>query len=253
MKQLTHGSLFSGIGGFDLAAELAGLRNVFHCEWIDSKREHLDRKFKNSISYGDIQEVDAREHRGKIDIISGGFPCQDISIANQSKKTQGAQGINGKRSGLWKEYKRIIREIMPGIIVFENSPMLLNRGFEQVLLDLHELGFDVEWRCFFASDFGYPHFRKRLYGVAYSREFRWKDIAKTGGILHKILPQQPSRQVPVSIPLKRYDSQSSYDDVRMDDGFSDELDKELIHGYGNAVIPEIPLQIFKAIQQYESL
>lgn len=250
---MKHGSLFSGIGGFDLAASWMEWENVFHCEWIESKQKILKNNFPNSDSYADIQEFKSEKYKGGIDIISGGFPCQDISIANQSKKTNGAQGIKGERSGLWKEYKRVIREVMPGIIVFENSPMLLNRGFEQVLCDLHELGFDVEWRCFFATDFGYPHFRKRLYGVAYSRQQRWKDIAKNGGILHKILPQQPSRQVPVSIPIKRYDSNTSYDDVRMDDGFPKELDKDLIHGFGNAVVPQIPFEIFKAIQSFENL
>lgn len=249
--ELNHGSLFTGIGGFDLAAEWVGWNNIFHCEFEEYKRKRLEEKFKKSDSYGDIREFNATKYKGRIDIISGGFPCQDVSIAQQSKKLGGAQGINGERTGLWKEYARVIREIEPGIIIFENSPMLLIRGFERVLCDLHELGFDVEWRCFYASDFGYPHFRKRLYGVAYSRFKRWKDIAKSGGILSKVLPQRTPRQIPVSIPLERFNSQSSYDDVRMDDGFSKELDKAVIHGFGNAVVPEIPYQIFREIKAWE--
>lgn len=249
---MTHGSLFSGIGGFDLAAKWMGWENVFHCEWIETKRKVLERNFPGSESYGDIQKFDAKKYHGTIDIISGGFPCQDISIAQQSKKLGGAKGIQGERSGLWKEYARVIREIAPAIIIFENSPMLLSRGFETVLLDLHELGYDAEWRCFYASDFGLPHFRKRLYGLAYSRVKRWKDCLKNGGILQKILPERSPRQIPVPIPIKRYDGKSSYDDVRMDDGFPEELDKEVIHGFGNAVVPDIPYSIFKAIQQYES-
>ena len=248
---MRHGSLFSGIGGFDLAAEWMGWENVFHCEFEEYKRIRLEHNFPKSESYGDIRNFDARKYKGGIDIISGGFPCQDVSIAQQSRKLGGAQGINGERTGLWKEYARVIREIDPGIIIFENSPMLLVRGFEQVLCDLHELGFDVEWRCFFASDFGYPHFRKRLYGVAYSRIKRWKNIAKNGGILQKVLPKRTPRQIPLSISLERFNSKSSYENVRMDDGFSRELDKTVIHGYGNAVIPEIPYQIFKSIEQYE--
>lgn len=250
---MKHGSLFSGIGGFDLAAEWAGWENIFHCEFEEYKRKRLEINFKNSDSHGDIREFDGTRYKDRIDFISGGFPCQDVSIAQQSKKLGGgAKGVKGERSGLWKEYARLIREIRPKGIVFENSPILLIRGFEQVLCDLHELGYDVEWRCFFASDFGYPHFRKRLYGIAYSRKFRWESIIKKGGILQDIFPEKLPRQVPLSIPIERFNGKSSYDNVRMDDGFSKELDKTVIHGYGNAVIPEIPYQIFKAIQQFEN-
>lgn len=243
----SHGSLFSGIGGFDLAAEQAGLKNIFHCEFEEYKRKQLSINFPQSESYGDIRNFDGTKYKNRVDILSGGFPCQDVSIAQQSKKLGGAQGIKGERTGLWKEYARIVREIRPKAIIFENSSMLLIRGFESVLCDLHELGYDVEWKCFFASDFGYPHFRKRLYGIAYSREFGWKDIIKSGGILQKVLPERTPRQIPVSIPFERFNSKSSYENVRMVDGFSEELDKTVIHGFGNAVIPEIPYQIFKQL------
>jgi DNA (cytosine-5)-methyltransferase 1 len=248
---MKHISLFSGIGGFDLAAQRMGWENVAHCEWIENKRQILKKHFPKTESYADIRDFDGTKYNGKIDIISGGFPCQDISIANQSKKTNGAQGIKGERSGLWKEYARIIREIRPGVIVFENSPMLLNRGFEVVLCDLSELGYDCEWRLFYASQFGFPHRRERIYGVAYARCERWKGIIDKGGILQEILPERTPRQIPLSIPIKRFHSESSYDNVRMDDGFSRELDKDRIHGLGNAIIPEIAYQIFKAIEEYE--
>lgn len=247
-----HGSLFSGIGGFDLAAEWMGWENVFHCEVEKSKIEDLKRNFPNTESYGDIRQFDGQKYRDRIEIISGGFPCQDISIAQTSKKNGGARGIKGERSGLWKEYARVIGEIRPGIIIFENSPMLLIRGFEHVLCDLHKLGYDAEWRCFFASDFGYPHFRKRLYGVAYSRFQRFKGIAQKGGILSTVLPKRTPRQAPISIPIERFNGESSYGHVRMDDGFSKQLAKKVIHGFGNAVVPEIPFQIFKAIEEYEN-
>ncbi len=250
--KLTHGSLFSGIGGFDLAAQRMGWDNMFHCEFVENKRKILKKHFPYTDSYADIRDFNATKYRGKIDIISGGFPCQDISIANQSKKTNGAQGIKGERSGLWKEYARIIREIEPGIIIFENSPMLLNRGFEVVLCDLSELGYDAEWRLFYASQFGFPHKRERIYGIAYSRSQRWKNYIENGGVLQKVLPERTPRQKPVSIPIKRFHSKSSYDNVRMDDGFSRELDKNRIHGLGNAIIPEIAYQIFKAIETHAS-
>lgn len=249
---MKHISLFTGIGGFDLAAEWMGWENVAHCEIEEYKRLKLKDNFPNAESYSNIQDFDGKKYRGKIDIVSGGFPCQDISIANQSKKTDGAQGIKGKRSSLWKEYARLVREIRPGAIVFENSPMLLNRGFEQVLCDLSELGYDVEWRLFYATQFGFPHLRERLFGAAYSKCERWKDCVEKGGILQKVLPQQTPRQSPVPISLERFNSKSSYENVRMDDGFPEELDKELIHGFGNAVIPQIAYSIFKEIENYES-
>lgn len=250
--QLTHGSLFSGIGGFDYAAMKNNIKNVFHCEIEEDKRAILKKHFPYSNSYCDIQKFNALKYENKITILSGGFPCQDISISQQSKKTNGAQGIKGKRSGLWNEYARIVGEIKPKYIIFENSPMLLIRGFEYVLCSLHELGYDVEWRCFYASDFGLPHFRKRIYGIAHARSQRCKNIIEEGGILQKIFPKKAPRQSPVPIPIKRFDSYSSYENVRMVDGFSEKLDKRLIHGYGNAIIPEIASLIFNEIKQHEN-
>lgn len=248
---LRHGSLFTGIGGFDLAAQQVNWQNIFHCEVDEFKLQKLKENFPDSESYGNIINFDAKKYNGVVDIISGGFPCQDVSISQQSKKTERRRSIKGKRTGLWSEYARIIRETQPGIIVFENSPMLLVRGFEQVLCDLHQLGYDVEWRCFYASDFGFPHFRKRIYGVAYSRSKRWTHIAKKGGVLSTVLPERPSRQAPISMSLKRFNRKSNYTNIRMDDGFSDELDKRLIHGFGNAIIPEIARLIFHKIETFQ--
>lgn len=248
---MTHASLFTGIGGFDLAAEWMGWENIFHCEWVKSKQEILKRNFPESTSYGDIQQFDGRPYRGTINILSGGFPCQDISIANQSKKQGGGKNIKGERSGLWKEYARLVWEIEPDGIIFENSPMLLSRGFEVVLCDLSKLGYNVEWRLFYASQFGFPHKRERLYGMAYSKRGRWKSYIENGGILQTILPERAPRSNPLPMSIERFNRHSNFNDVRMDHGFSKELDKEVIHGFGNAVIPEIPYSIFKAIQENE--
>ncbi|RDI07057.1 DNA cytosine methyltransferase [Flavobacterium sp. AG291] len=248
MKTLTHISLFTGIGGFDLAAQRAGIKNLAHCEAEDYKRELLKLRFPNSKSFGLIENFDGKQYAGKVNIISGGFPCQDISIAQTSKKYGGAQGIKGERSGLWKHYARLVGEIGPDAIIFENSSMLLSRGFEHVLCDLSELRYDCEWRLFYATQFGFPHLRERVYGVAYSQCGRWKDNLKKGGILQKIFPKEASGQIPVSIPLKRFNSQSDYSNVRMDDGFSFELDKQRIHGLGNSIVPEIAFQIFNQLK-----
>lgn len=172
-------------------------------------------------------------------------------LPKQAVKRGGAQGIKGERSGLWNHYARIVGEIRPGAIVFENSSMLLQRGFEHVLCDLSKLGYDAEWRLFYASDFGKPHKRERLYGVAYSQCHRWHKALEKGGILQKILPQQASGQDSVPMPSKRFNSKSDYSCVRMDDGFPSELDAEAIHGLGNAIIPEIAYQIFYQLEQLD--
>lgn len=245
---MKHGSLFSGIGGFDLAAQWMGWDNVFHCEIEEYNQKVLKHYWPKAISYADITKTDFSIHEGAINVLTGGFPCQDISIANQSKHTGG--GIHGQRSGLWSHYARAIREIRPNYIVFENSPMLIQRGLEVVLCDLAGMGYNAEWRNFYATQFGFNHRRKRTYGIAYASGIRCKDNNEAGGILSKILSKQPPRQNPLSMPFERFNSKSDYSDVRMDDGFPTELDRSCIKSYGNAIVPEIALQIFKAIEAY---
>ncbi len=117
MPSLTHGSLFSGIGGFDLASEWMGWENVFHCEWNDFGKRILKYYWPNAISYDDITKTDFTIHRGKIDILTGGFPCQPYSTS-------------GKRLGkederhLWPEMLRAIREIKPKYIVGDSVSWL---------------------------------------------------------------------------------------------------------------------------------
>ena len=156
---LTHGSLFSGIGGFNLGAQWAGIETVWDCEILPYNRQILKQHFPNSIQYEDITKL---QYPSQVDIVSGGFPCQDISISGNM------EGINGSRSGLWFEMFRIIRDIRPKYVVIENSPMLLVRGFEQVLCNLSYVGYDAEWQVLSARDFGYPHRRDRLFCVAYA-------------------------------------------------------------------------------------
>lgn len=240
---MKHGSLFSGIGGFDLAAEWMGWDNVFHCEIEEFQRQVLSKNFKNAKSYKDIREFDASIFRGNVDIITGGFPCQDIS--SNGKRL----GIKGERSGLWKEYARIVRESMPKIIVFENSPLLTRSGFEYILSDLASMGYDAEWRSFFASQYGFPHYRERTYGIAYSSKIRWFDNLQEPGIIHKIIPKRVNKTPCPDLPFERLECYPNVEAIRMDDGFPVELDKNSIASYGNAIIPYIAYDIFKAIEQ----
>lgn len=249
-KQLTHGSLFSGIGGFELGAKLSNIKTIWNCEIEKHNREILKKHFKNTKQYIDIKEMENAKY---VDIISGGFPCQDISISNVSNKklfdeNKKCIGIKGERSGLWVEMWRIISEIRPKYVIIENSPMLLIRGFEQVLSDLSKIGYVCEWQCLSASQFGYNHKRERFFAIAYPIEKRCKNYTTAFRKLQEILLKQPPRQNDISMPFKRFNSQSNYEYVRMDDGFSKELDKKRIEMMGNAVLPEIAHYLFECIK-----
>lgn len=163
MKQskLTHGSLFSGIGGFELGAEMTGIDTLWNCEIEKFQGEILKNKFPHAERFTDITKTTGLRY---VDIISGGFPCQDISVAGKR------EGIKGKRSGLWSEMYRIIWEVRPKYVIIENSPALTISGLEQVLCDLSKIRYNAEWQCISNYAFGYPHKRERLYLIAYSNK-----------------------------------------------------------------------------------
>ena len=249
---LSHGSLFSGVGGFELGAKMSGIDTVWNCEFELHNREILLKNFPLTKQYEDVRTMTNVEY---VDIVSGGFPCQDLSIANVSNKKLWNEdgtvvGIKGERSGLWSEMFRIIGEIRPRYVLIENSPMLLVRGFEQVLFDLSKIGYVCEWQCLQASQFGYNHKRERFFGIAYPSEKRCKNNTTAFRELSKVLLKQPSRQNPISTTLKRFNANSSYECVRMDDGFSKRLDKQRIEMMGNAVVPEIAHYLFECIKAH---
>jgi DNA (cytosine-5)-methyltransferase 1 len=162
---MTHASLFSGIGGFDLAAEWAGWQNLFHCEWNPFGQKVLKHHFPNSISYNDITKTDFTIHRGHVDILTGGFPCQPYSSA-------------GKRLGkederhLWPEMLRAIREIQPRWVVGENVRGLTNWNgglvFDEVQFELETEGYEVLPFLLPACAVNAPHRRDRIWFIAYS-------------------------------------------------------------------------------------
>lgn len=161
------GSLFSGIGGFDLAAQWMGWSTAWVSEIDPFACAVLAKHFPDAPNHGDITAIDFTtvEH---VDMLVGGFPCQDISNAGKR------EGITGERSGLWKEYARAIRELRPRYVVVENVAALKSRGLDVVLGDLAQLGYDAEWCVFGADDVGAPHRRDRLWILAY-RPFQWAD------------------------------------------------------------------------------
>ena len=162
---MTHGSLFSGIGGFDLAAEWMGWENIFHCEIAEFPRQILKYHFPNSICYEDIKKTDFRKHRGEVDIISGGFPCQPYSNAGQRR------GKEDDRH-LWPEMLRVIREIQPRFVVGENVAGLLswNNGmvFHEIITDLENEGYETQAYLIPACATNAPHRRDRIWFVAHS-------------------------------------------------------------------------------------
>lgn len=161
MSDVTVGSLFSGIGGIELGLEMAG---GFKTRWFVERDSYasavLNKHWPGTPVYADITAVDWAGVE-PVDMLTGGFPCQDISNAGKRK------GITGERSGLWKEYLRAIRSLRPRIILVENVSALTNRGLDVVLGDLSEAGYDAEWFNLRASDVGAPHRRERLFIVAY--------------------------------------------------------------------------------------
>ena len=158
--------LFSGIGGFSLGLERAGMRTVAFCECEPYARAVLRKHWPDVPCYDDVRTLTAdrlaRDGIG-VDLICGGFPCQDISFAGKGA------GLAGERSGLWREFARLIGEIRPRFVIVENVSALLSRGLGDVLGDLAALGFDAEWHCIPASAVGAPHRRDRVWIVAYPR------------------------------------------------------------------------------------
>jgi DNA (cytosine-5)-methyltransferase 1 len=157
--------LFSGIGGFSIGLERAGMRTVAFCEANAYARAVLAKHWPGVPCYPDVRELSAAQLRAdgiSVDVICGGFPCQDISTAGSGA------GLDGERSGLWFEYARLIGEIRPRYIVVENVAALLSRGLERVLGSLASLGYDAEWHCIPASAVGAPHRRDRIWIVAYA-------------------------------------------------------------------------------------
>jgi DNA (cytosine-5)-methyltransferase 1 len=284
---MNHGSLFSGIGGFDLAAEWMGWDNIFHCEWNPFGQKVLKYYWPNAISYNDITKTDFTIHRGAIDILTGGFPCQPYSSA-------------GKRLGkederhLWPEMLRAIREIQPRWIVGENVLGLVNWNggmvFEEVQVDLEAEGYEVQPYVLPAAAVGAPHRRDRVWFVAYATgngySNRCKETRRKVGCGQQGRVQQFKRMGSESAvtntenirrknalengELERgrfrqshkrntWDSFPSVSPICTgNDGLSNRLDgitfskwrNESIKAGGNAIVPQVVYQIFKAIDLY---
>lgn len=211
------GCLFSGIGGIELGLQRAGWRIDWQVEIDERKRAVLARHFPDARRFGDIQGVEAQE-LGQVDLIAGGFPCQDLSSA-------GARGgITGKRSGLWAHFARLIGDLRPRYVLVENVPALLVRGMGRVLGDLASLGYDAEWDCLPAAAFGAPQLRARIWLLAYPRGIR--DEADDTVFAGRPLPEL----------CAWWRTEPDLD--RVVDGLSGGMER--VGWLGDAVVPQIP-------------
>jgi DNA (cytosine-5)-methyltransferase 1 len=277
MKML---SLFSGIGGFDLAAQKTGkIETVAFCELDKHCQKVLKKNFPTVPIFNDINNLSTvhiyhgedflQEHGedGKIqteifssdiDIICGGSPCQDVSIAGEKKGFIDEKGIV-TRSGLWFEYARLIKEIRPKYVILENVRNLINMGLGRILSDLHGLGYNAECETIGAFDIGANHQRDRLWVVAYDKttnahlsgfwptvaaekekQFRGPETAACIGDWFKTLPA-----------ICRMDDGVS---IGMDKGFEPEkFRRERIKQLGNAIVPFIAEIIFRRLIEVEKL
>ena len=154
--------LFAGAGGGIYGGLLLGHTTVCAVEIVDKNRELLLQRQRDGVFprfpvWDDVRTFDGHPWRGVVDVVSGGFPCTDISSAGKGA------GIDGEQSGLWREMARIVREVRPRFVFVENSPMLITRGLGRLLGDLAALGYDCRWTCLSAADCGAPHKRDRIW------------------------------------------------------------------------------------------
>ena len=248
---LTHLSLFSGIGGLDIAAEWAGFETVGQCEWADYPTKVLEKHWPDVPRWRDIRTLTKEsfyERTGMrtVDVISGGFPCQPHSKAGKRK-------ASADERDMWPEMRRVIDEVKPKWVVGENVRGLLSsedgRFFRGILRDFSDMGFDVGWCCLRAADFGAIHRRERLGIIAHSR------CGRRMGSVFKVNTMDGCEQA-LNDPNTSFESWwggecNSFEPklLRDIDGVSNWVDR--IKCLGNAVVPQQFYIFFKLIADIE--
>ena len=238
--------LFSGIGGFSLGLERAGMKTVAFCEYDKHAQRVLRKHWPEVPIFEDVRTLTKGQldHDGitDIDVICGGPPCQDISNAGRKA------GLEGERSGLWFEYFRIISEIRPRYALIENVASLAIRGLDRILSDLASIGFDAEWDCIGANRMGAPHERKRIWIVAYPQRLRPQ---RQGGYFDALYPT-PDAYREASGLVDAFQGDSLPYVCRGHDGRTPKLDEARLKMLGNAVVPQIPEVIGRFIMEIEN-
>ena len=239
--------LFSGIGGFSLGLERAGMETVAFCEFDEHAQKVLRKHWPHVPIYSDIRELDAKQFRGTVSVVTGGFPCQDLSTAGKQV------GFSGERSSLYGEMLRVISECMPRYAIFENVTGLLTgdsgRWFGQFLYDLDKIGFNAEWHCVSASDIGAQHHRDRVWVIAYPCGSRSKV-----GLARQNVRQEGDTRISINLSneIRRarrkpgMEGWSIEPNVgRVANGVPNRAHR--LKQLGNAVVPQIPEAIGRAI------
>ena len=253
--------LFSGIGGFSLGLErTGGFETVAFCEIEEYPRKVLAKHWPDVPIYEDVRNVTGERLAADgiaVDVITGGFPCQDLSSAGQRA------GIFGERSGLWGEIIRLVGELRPKYMLFENVAGLLTgdggRWFDRLLTDLAAIRYDIQWECISAAQMGAPHLRQRVYGVAYPSENGWVCLQPKA---NPAFPRNVGNNIgsdwrdsglgdwfdwAAEIKCKEICGEPII--ARKDDGLPRWVDRNSC--LGNAVVPQIPEMIGLAILEVE--
>lgn len=228
-EPLTFGSLFAGIGGFDLGFERAGMVCKWQVEIDDYATKVLEKHWPHVHRERDIRECGAHNLE-RVDVVCGGFPCQDISHAGQGA------GLSGERSGLFYEIVRIVGDLGPRFIVLENVSALLTRGLGEVLRQLASIGYDAEWCCIPAAGVGAPHVRDRVFVVAYPNSILGESRVRIFSP-HNWEWEISRKGYQECVRAKRWGVETAPRISRVDDGIPYQVDR--LRGLGNAVVPQV--------------
>ena len=238
MKQITHGSLFSGIGGFDLAAKWCNWQNVFHCEIEEYQRAILHKHFPEAITYNDIYKLDGTRHKHSIDVISGGFPCQRYSTA-------------GKQMGdepLKAELLRVIGEIEPKVAVIENVFGFISPRFakehDELCVNLENMGYEVQTFDIDAASCGLSTLERHVWIVATNNKVNSKSSVQIQDEDTKLFRELPR------INPREYDRWDTPESrlLRVGKGVSRRMDRLRVAAIGNAIPPQVAYYLFKHIE-----
>ena len=239
----TVGSLFAGIGGFDLGFEREGYEIRWQVEIESYCQKVLEKHWPDVPRYDDVHDC-GLHNLEPVDVITGGFPCQDLSVAGRQ------EGLNGERSALWWEMHRVIGELRPRFAVVENVPNLFNRGIDRVCGSLAEIGYDAEWHVISAADVGAPHLRKRVWLCA------WPMADADGAGFGERCGAEPVEAQQLS--TERRSASSQWQDRyhknwatepnvgRVADGVPARVDR--LRGLGNAIVPQIAQHIARTLK-----
>jgi DNA (cytosine-5)-methyltransferase 1 len=236
--------LFSGVGGFSLGLERAGMRTRAFCEIDGWCHPTLAAKWPGVPIYTDVRELTADRLKADgvaVDFIAGGFPCQDASVANVE-----GEGTSGARTGLYTEAVRLAGELQAGLLM-ENVTGLLDRGFGDVLGALAAIGFDAEWERISARDAGADHERERLWILAHPRGSRWEGLVQDDGILGRAKASLPEHGDNAFGEWRALVARQPV--LRDCDGLSVAMERRRLHAIGNAVVPLIPEAIGRQIMK----